>query len=219
MSDVTQTQTNQTDTGQTDTGQTDADMAAPEVETELDTVDTTSAARASAEGDDAVVAVVDGETLSAQDLVDEGDIAADYIEELLDITDIDGDIDIDAKSGRAYVSVTATEGANLRLLSKPDTVAALQELARLAVQNKTGRFSRLILDIGGSRDQRASELATLVDRAVARLKEGAGSASLPPMSSYERKIVHDIVAERGFASESEGEGRDRHTVISKPAGA
>lgn len=214
MSDVTQTQTNQTDTGQTDT-----DMAAPEPDTELDTVDTTGAARASAEGDDAVVAVVDGETLSAQDLVDEGDIAADYIEELLDITDIDGDIDIDAKSGRAYVSVTATEGANLRLLSKPDTVAALQELARLAVQNKTGRFSRLILDIGGSRDQRASELATLVDRAVARLKEGAGSASLPPMSSYERKIVHDIVAERGFASESEGEGRDRHTVISKPAGA
>ena len=155
------------------------------------------------------------EALSEQDLVDEGDIAADYIEELLDITDIDGDIDIDARSGRAYVSVTATEGANLRLLSKPDTVAALQELARLAVQNKTGRFSRMILDIGGSRDQRAAELATLVDRAVARLEEGAASASLPPMSSYERKIVHDIVAERGFASESEGEGRDRHTVITR----
>ena len=155
------------------------------------------------------------ETLSEQDLVDEGDIAADYIEELLDITDLDGDIDIEARSGRAYVSVTATEGANLRLLSKPDTVAALQELARLAVQNKTGRFSRLILDIGGSRDQRAAELATLVDRAVARIEEGAASASLPPMSSYERKIVHDIVAERGFLSESEGEGRDRHTVISR----
>lgn len=162
-----------------------------------------------------VAAVVDGQNLTGQDLVDEGDIAADYIEELLDITDIDGDIDIDAKSGRAYVSVTATEGANLRLLSKPDTVAALQELSRLAVQNKTGRFSRMILDIGGSRDQRAAELTTLVDRAVARIEEGAASASLPPMSSYERKIVHDIVAERGFTSESEGEGRDRHTVISK----
>ncbi|CAN5392758.1 hypothetical protein BH10ACT6_BH10ACT6_13900 [soil metagenome] len=162
-----------------------------------------------------VVALVDGETLSEQDLVDEGDIAADYIEELLDIADIDGDIDIEAKSGRAYVSVTATEGANLRLLSKPDTVAAVQELARLAVQNKTGRFSRLILDIGGSRDRRVAELATLVDRAVARIEEGAASASLPPMSSYERKIVHDVVAERGFTSESEGEGRDRHTVISR----
>lgn len=160
-------------------------------------------------------AVVDGQALTEQDLVDEGDAAADYIEELLDIADIDGDIDIDVKSGRAYVSVTATEGANLRLLSKPDTVAALQELARLAVQSKTGRFSRLILDIGGSRDQRASELATLVDRAVARIEEGAASASLPPMSSYERKIVHDIVAGRGFISESEGEGRDRHTVITK----
>lgn len=152
---------------------------------------------------------------SEQDLVDEGDLAADYIEELLDIADLDGDIDIDARAGRAYVSVTAAGEANLRQLSKPDTVAALQELTRLAVQNRTGRFSRLILDVGGSRDARAAELATLVDHAVTRIEEGATSASLPPMSSYERKIVHDLVAERGFTSESEGEGRDRHTVISR----
>lgn len=150
-----------------------------------------------------------------QDLVDEGDFAADYIEELLDIADLDGDIDIDARAGRAYVSVTATGEANLRQLSKPDTVAALQELTRLAVQNRTGRFSRLILDVGGSRDARAAELASLVDHAVTRIEEGAATASLPPMSSYERKIVHDLVAERGFTSESEGEGRDRHTVISR----
>jgi spoIIIJ-associated protein len=150
-----------------------------------------------------------------QELVDEGDLAADYIEELLDIADLDGDIDIDARAGRAYISVTATGEANLRQLSKPDTVAALQELTRLAVQNRTGRFSRLILDVGGSRDARAAELASLVDHAVTRIEEGAASASLPPMSSYERKIVHDLVAERGFTSESEGEGRDRHTVISR----
>lgn len=149
------------------------------------------------------------------ELVDEGDIAADYIEELLDIADLDGDIDIDARAGRAYVSVSATGDANLRQLSKPDTVTALQELTRLAVQNRTGRFSRLILDIGGSRDARAAELAALVDHAVARIEGGAATASLPPMSSYERKVVHDIVAERGFTSESEGEGRDRHTVISR----
>jgi spoIIIJ-associated protein len=150
-----------------------------------------------------------------QELVDEGDLAADYIEELLDIADLDGDIDIDARSGRAYVSVTANGEANLRQLSKPDTVAALQELTRLAVQSRTGRFSRLILDIGGSRDARAAELATLVDHAIARIEGGAASASLPPMSSYERKVVHDLVAERGFTSESEGEGRDRHTVITR----
>lgn len=150
-----------------------------------------------------------------QDLVAEGDIAADYIEELLDIVDLDGDIDIDARSGRAYVAVSASgDGAdNLRVLTKPDTVTALQELTRLAVQARTGRFSRLILDVGGSRDARAEELAALVDHAITRIETGAASASLPPMSSYERKVVHDIVADRGFHSESEGEGRDRHTVI------
>ncbi|MGL1138564.1 R3H domain-containing nucleic acid-binding protein, partial [Vibrio parahaemolyticus] len=77
-------------------------------------------------------------------------------------------------------------------LSHPDTVQALQELTRLAVQNATGRFSRLILDIGGSRDARQRQLETLVDRAIQRLEEGASQASLPAMSSYERKLVHDI---------------------------
>lgn len=153
---------------------------------------------------------------SASELETEGDIAADYIEELLDIADLDGDIDIDTRGGRAYLSVSAGEGTtNLRILSKPDTVNALQELTRIAVQTKTGSFSRLILDVGGSRDARAGELATLVDKAIARIEDGAESASLPPMSSYERKLVHDVVAERGFVSESEGEGRDRHTVITR----
>lgn len=148
-------------------------------------------------------------------LEEEGDIAADYIEELLDITDLDGDIDIDARDGRAYLSVNSSSDSNLRILSKPDTVNALQELTRLAVQAKTGSYSRLILDVGGSRDARAAELGALVDRAIERIEGGAESASLPPMSSYERKLVHDIVAGRGFDSQSEGEGRDRHTVISR----
>jgi spoIIIJ-associated protein len=156
------------------------------------------------------------EAPSATQLEEEGDIAADYIEELLDIADLDGDIDIDARGGRAYLSVNSSEGSsNLRVLSKPETVNALQELTRIAVQTKTGSFSRLILDVGGSRDARAGELALLVDKAIARLDEGAEAASLPPMSSYERKLVHDIVGERGYVSESEGEGRDRHTVISR----
>jgi spoIIIJ-associated protein len=148
-------------------------------------------------------------------LEEEGDIAADYIEELLDIADLDGDIEIDARGGRAYLSVTSSENTNLRLLSRPDTVNALQELTRIAVQTKTGSFSRLILDIGGSREARVAELAILVDKAVQRIEEGAESAALPPMSSYERKLIHDIAADRGFASESEGEGRDRHTVITR----
>ncbi|OJX80791.1 R3H domain-containing nucleic acid-binding protein [Leifsonia sp. 71-9] len=150
---------------------------------------------------------------TAGELDREGDIAADYIEELLDIADIDGDIDIDARNGRAYISVNAEDGTNLQLLAKPETVAALQELTRLAVQNQTGGFSRLILDIAGSRDARQAELGQLVARAIVRIEEGAAEAALPPMSSYERKLVHDIVSERGFVSNSRGEGRDRHTVI------
>jgi spoIIIJ-associated protein len=145
---------------------------------------------------------------------DEAEIAADYIEELLDICDLDGDIEIEERAGRVYLSVTDS-GDSLRVLSKPDTVTALQELTRIAVQSETGEFSRLILDVGGSRDARASELGRLVDTAIERIEAGSATASLPPMSSYERKLVHDLVSERGFHSESEGEGRDRHTVVTR----
>ncbi len=150
---------------------------------------------------------------TVEELEHEGDIAADYVEGLLDIADIDGDLNLDVRAGRAYVSVEAEDAASLRVLSDPDVVQAVQELTRIAVQTKTGRFSRLILDIGGSRDARRVELERLVDRAVERLAEGASQASLPAMSSYERKLVHDIAAERGVVSESYGEGADRHTVI------
>lgn len=157
--------------------------------------------------------ILGDEALSVNQLEHEGDVAADYIEELLDICDLDGDLDIDARNGRAYVSVTANEQGNLKGLSRPEAVAALQELTRLAVQNKTGDFSRLILDVGGSRQAREQELSTLVDAAITRIEAGSASAALPAMSSYERKLVHDLVSERGFVSNSSGEGKDRHTVI------
>ncbi len=151
---------------------------------------------------------------TVEDLEREGDIAADFLEGLLDIADIDGDLNLDVRQGRAYVSVEA-EDDGLSLLSAPETVQALQELTRLAVQSSTGSFSRLILDIGGSRDTRRRQLESLVNAAAARLDDGAGQASLPAMSSYERKLVHDIAAERGLVSESYGEGADRHTVITR----
>lgn len=149
-------------------------------------------------------------------LEEEGEVAADYIEEFLDIADLDGDLDIDVRNGRAYIAVTAgEEDSNLDVLATTEAVNALQELTRLAVQSKTGGFSRLILDIGGSRAAREAELARLVDAAAGELEGGAASAALPPMSSYERKLVHDLVAERGLMSRSSGEGRDRHTVITR----
>lgn len=152
------------------------------------------------------------EELSLEQLEAEGDLAADYIEGLLDLADLDGDLDIDVANGRAYVSVTGG-GTDLDRLSSPNTVQAMQDLTRLAVQAKTGRFSRLIVDIGGSRDARATELSGLVDSAIAQIVAGRLEVPLEPMSSYERKLVHDEVAARGYFSESRGEGRDRRLVI------
>lgn len=146
---------------------------------------------------------------------DEGELAADYLEELLDIADLDGDIEIEVKNGRTYLSVASESTDDLRPLSKPDVVQSLQELTRLAVQQKMGEFSRLILDVAGSRDRRAEELKGIVEVAIMKIEEGASSAALPSMSSYERKLVHDFVAERGYGSESHGEGADRHTVITR----
>ena len=145
------------------------------------------------------------------DEVDEvGDLAADYVEGLLDVCDLDGDIDIEEEGGRTTIRVS---GGDLRLLSDPNTVGALQELTRLAVQTKTGGFARLTLDIGGSRDQRSRELAALVESAVAAFAAGDVEYPLEPMSSYERKLVHDLAAERGLDSHSEGEGGARHIVL------
>ena len=144
---------------------------------------------------------------------DEGELAADYLEALLDIADLDGDIEIELRSERTYVTVGSADTDDLDVLSSPEVVHALQDLTRLAVQQKTGEFARLVLDIGGSREARTLELEKLVVVAIEKIEGGAKAVALPPMSSYERKLVHDMVGERGFASQSEGEGRDRHTVI------
>lgn len=148
-----------------------------------------------------------------QDALNEGDIAADYLETLLDLADMDGDLEIEEDERRTTVIVGEPGEPSLAPLSDPETVQALQELTRLAVQVKTGEYSRLVLDVAGSRDARTRELEELVDRAISDLESGAERVALPSMSSYERKLVHDLVSERGYTSESEGEGRDRHPVI------
>lgn len=156
-------------------------------------------------------------TVPLSRLEEEGDIAADYLEELLDIADIDGDIDIEVRNGRSYLSVVGDEEAEgLDILVGPDgeVLEALQELTRLSVLASTGNRSRLVLDINGYRGERSTHLADLAEKAVERVKAGEASVHLEPMSSYERKIVHDAVADLGFISESEGEGASRHIVVS-----
>jgi len=150
------------------------------------------------------------------DLEKEGEIAADFIEEFLDLADLDGDLEIEFKQDRVYLTVDSEGESNLGKVSDPETVTAIQEITRLAVQSKTGEMSRLILDIAGSRDAKAQQLKELVEKTLARLEDTDKEQHLKPMSSYDRKLVHDMVAEAGMVSESEGQGRDRHIVIRKP---
>jgi spoIIIJ-associated protein len=158
-----------------------------------------------------------GKSVSASRLEEEGDVAADYLEELLDIADIDGDIDIEVRNGRTYISIVADEeSAGLDSLVGRDgeVLEALQELTRLAVLSATENRSRLVLDINGYRAERAGDLQKIAEDAVAAVKDSGEAVALAPMSAYERKIVHDAVADLGLVSESEGEGADRHIVVS-----
>ena len=145
-------------------------------------------------------------------LEEEGDIAADYLEALLDIADLDGDIDIDVENDRASLSIA---GGKLTHLVGEDgeVLDALQELTRLAVQTSTGERSRLMLDIESFRANRRKELAELATSMVEEVKSSGESVKLDPMNAFERKIIHDTIQELGLRSESDGEEPNRCVVI------
>nr|WP_203871950.1 R3H domain-containing nucleic acid-binding protein [Planomonospora parontospora] len=145
-------------------------------------------------------------------LEQEGEIAADYLEGLLDIADIDGDIDMDVEGDRAVVSVVDVKGGDL-VGPNGEVLEALQELTRLAVHRQTGERSRLMLDIGGYRDRRRAELRELGTKIAGDVKRSGEPKSLQPMTPFERKIVHDAVAAAGLRSESEGEEPRRFVVV------
>jgi spoIIIJ-associated protein len=148
-------------------------------------------------------------------LVREGDAAADYLEGLLDIADLDGDIDIDVEGDRAQVSVVEAHPGELRNLVGRDgeVLEALQGLARLAATRETGRRSRLMLDVAGYRAGRRQRLETVAREAVAAVQSTGGPVRMEPMTSFERKVVHDVVAEAGLVSISEGEEPNRRVVV------
>ncbi|KGM13282.1 Jag family protein [Cellulomonas bogoriensis] len=154
-------------------------------------------------------------------LEEEGEIAADYLEELLDIADLDGDIDIDVDHGRAAVEIVSEDGSDtaLRRLVGTDgeVLDAVQELTRLAVQAKTGDRSRLMLDIAGFRARRRAELTARAEVVIAEVKETGAPVAMEPMNPFERKVVHDAVAAAGLVSDSDGVEPDRHVVV-RPAG-
>jgi spoIIIJ-associated protein len=153
-----------------------------------------------------------GRPSKVQRLEAEGDIAADYLEELLDIADLDGDLDMDVEGDRASVQI---DGADLQQLvgRNGEVLEALQELTRLAVYRETGERSRLMLDVGGHRAEQRTRLVALAETSIAEVKEKGEALSLEPMSAFERKVVHDAVAAAGLSSESEGAEPKRHVVI------
>jgi spoIIIJ-associated protein len=142
----------------------------------------------------------------------EGDIAADYLEELLDIADLDGDLDMDVEADRAAVSIVGADLAQL-VGSDGKVLEALQELTRLAVYRETGERSRLMLDISGFRADKRSRLTKIGEETAAEVKASGEPVSLEPMSPFERKIVHDAVAAAGLRSESEGVEPRRYVVV------
>ncbi|WP_267243567.1 protein jag [Streptomyces sp. PR69] len=155
-----------------------------------------------------------GDTLTR--LEQEGEIAADYLEGLLDIADLDGDIDMDVEADRASVSIISDGGSrDLQKLVGRDgeVLEALQELTRLAVHRETGDRSRLMLDIAGFRAKKREELAKLGAKAAEEVKSTGKPVQLDPMTPFERKVVHDAVAAAGLRSESEGEEPQRFVVV------
>jgi spoIIIJ-associated protein len=149
-------------------------------------------------------------------LVAEGEIAGDYLEELLDLLDFDGDIDLDVEGDRAIVSIDGGSDLNKLVGRQGEVLDALQELTRLAVLQKSGERSRLMLDIAGWRRRRRDELSALGEKVAHRVLESGQREELAPMTPFERKIVHDAVAGvSGVHSESEGVEPSRRVVVLK----
>ena len=161
-----------------------------------------------------------GDAAVTRRLEEEGEIAADYLEELMDIADLDGDIEIDVDHGRDAVEIVSENPSDpaLRRLVGPEgeTLEALQELTRLAVQARTGDRSRLMLDVAGYRSGRKTELTRVAEDAIEQVRSSGRQVELEPMNPFERKVVHDAVAAAGLVSESDGQEPYRYVVV-RPA--
>ena len=154
-------------------------------------------------------------------LNEEADIAADYLEGLLDIADYDGDIEMGVRNGRPMVQIVADDDTDIKHLIGRDgeVVDALQQLTRLAVQQKTGERSHLIVDVDGFLKRKRQRLRDIALDAIDEAKETGEPVDLKPMNSFERKVVHDVVREEGMKSRSHGEEPNRYVTVYLKANA
>lgn len=160
----------------------------------------------------------DDDERSVEELNEEADIAADYIEDLLDILDYDGDIEMGIRNKRPLVNIVADDDSDIKNLigKNGEVVEALQKLARLVVEEKTGERSHLILDVDGYLERKRKRLRRIALDAVEEALETGEAVTLDDMNSYERKIVHDVVREEGLRSRSHGEDPHRHVTVYPP---
>lgn len=182
---------------------TDSDVAGNSATTETSTDSSTPAKASKA-------------SVRKEALEREGEIAADFLETLMDIADLDGDLEVDVDGDRAAISIVDSEdGAAPKQLvgSSGQVLEALQELTRLAVQAETGDRTRLMLDVAGHRAARKLQLIELTKKTVGQVRENGARQALNPMSAFERKVVHDEVLRSGLSSESEGEEPKRFVVV------
>jgi spoIIIJ-associated protein len=180
-------------------------------EHEVPATDVTTDAALEATGGDETRA-----TMTTSLLEREGEVAADFLEQLLDIADMDGDIDVDVDGDRAAVAIVDSEEGRVsrRLVGSDGKVLeALQELTRLAVQASTGERSRLMLDVAGYRAERRAAVVAIAQTAITTVKSTDEKIAMDPMTAFERKVVHDEVLAAGLVSESEGVEPQRHVVI------
>ena len=204
------------------------DAAAQSVAVETDVVETAHAGESDTDGSDEGDDSTDEEgahdeagaprrrPAKVADLEREGEVAADFLETLLDIADLDGDIDVDVDGDRAAVSIVDSDEGRVprRLVGQDGKVLdALQELTRLAVQSATGERSRLMLDVAGHRAERRASLVEVAHAAIEQVKASGEKTALEPMTAFERKVVHDEVLAAGLSSESDGVEPKRHVVI------
>ena len=189
---------------------TDEQMTAPSADATQG--DTAAAGR----GESGDAATPRGRSGRMEQLEREGEVAADFLETLLDIADLDGDLDVDVDGDRAVVAIIdSDEGRVPRRLVGDDgrVLEAMQELTRLAVQAETGERSRLMLDIAGFRADRRKALVEKAAQVVDEVRRTGERQALEPMSAFERKVVHDAVAAAGLVSESDGVEPNRHVVV------
>ena len=161
------------------------------------------------------------ETRSIDQLNEEADIAADYLEGLLDIADYEGDIEMGVRNNRPMIQIVADDDSDIKHLIGRDgeVVDALQQLSRLAIQQKTGERSHLIVDVDGFLKRKRQHLRDIALDAVDEVRETGDSVDLKPMNSFERKVIHDTVREEGLRSRSHGEEPHRYVTVYMPASA